>query len=193
MHQAEQERADSELLGWMARCARGEQAALQSLYSALSPQLFGLLLRILQRRDLAEEALQETFVSVWQKASEYRTSRGRVSTWVFAIGRYRALDILRRERREVNLDPDELLAACDAAAVAMGDAQGAELPRSAAEYRRLRECLDALSGDQRSCLLLAYFRGRTQEEIAARLDAPLGTVKSWVRRALASLKRCLER
>ncbi|MGH8225280.1 MAG: sigma-70 family RNA polymerase sigma factor [Gammaproteobacteria bacterium] len=192
MEEIEREQTDARLVGWMAGCARGDAAALQSLYSALSPQLFGLLLRILQRRDLAEEALQETFVSVWRKASEYQASRGKVSTWVLAIGRYRAFDMLRRERREVNLDPEMLVAASDAATVAMQDGAESVLPRSPAEYRRLRQCLDALSEGQRSSVILSYFKGRTQEEIAARLEAPLGTVKSWVRRALISLKRCLE-
>lgn len=173
----------------MAGCARGDAAALERLYGELSPQLFGLLLRILQRRDLAEEAVQDTFVSVWNKASEYRADRGKVATWVLSIGRYRAFDILRRNKRELALDPEALLQ--------MSNAQVAEVdtgdpPRSLAEYRRLRRCLDALSDEQRSSVVLAYFQGRTQEEIAATLEAPLGTAKSWVRRALISLKRCLQ-
>lgn len=174
----------------MAGCARGDAAALEHLYAELSPQLFGLLLRILQRRDLAEEAVQDTFVSVWRKASEYRADRGKVATWVVAIGRYRALDVLRRNRREVGMEPEDLLQASDARIAAEADAD--EPPRSLAEYRRLRRCLDALSREQRSSVVLAYFQGHTQEEIAALMKAPLGTAKSWVRRALISLKRCLE-
>lgn len=178
-----------QLRSCLAACARGDAAALERLYRMLSPQLFGLLLRILHRRDLAEEALQDTFVNVWRKASEYRANRGGVRTWVTTIARHRAFDILRRERRDVPLDPDALLAAGDAAWAAAGPADGA---RSRAEYRRLRDCLARLSDGQRRSVLLAYFQGLTQEEISARLDAPLGTVKSWVRRALAGLKRCLE-
>ena len=115
-----------------------------------------------------------------------------MTTWVLAIGRYRAFDMLRREKHEVTLDPESLTAASDAATAATGNDTGPGAARSPAEYRRLRSCLDALSKEQRSSILLAYFQGRTQEEIATRLEAPLGTVKSWVRRALISLKRCLE-
>jgi len=190
VEEAEREQHEAKLVAWMAGCARGEAAALERLYAELSPQLFGLLLRILQRKDLAEEALQDTFVSVWRKASEYRSDRGKVATWVLAIGRYRALDMLRRNRREVNVEPEDLLQMSDARVA--GEADASEVPRSLAEYRRLRRCLDALSSEQRSSVVLAYFQGRTQEEIAALLKAPLGTAKSWVRRALISLKRCLE-
>lgn len=183
------EQRETRLVAWLAGCARGESAALEELYASLSPQLFGLLLRILQRRDLAEEALQDTFVNVWRKASEYRASRGKVTTWVLTIARHRAFDILRRHRRETSLDPETLIGLSDAEA-ARGDP--GDVPRSLAEYRRLRQCMDALSEQQRASVVMAYFRGHTQEEIARRFKAPLGTVKSWVRRALISLKRCLE-
>lgn len=190
VEETHREQREAKLVAWMAGCARGDAAALERLYAELSPQLFGLLLRILQRRDLAEEAVQDTFVSVWRKASEYRADRGRVATWVLSIGRYRALDMLRRNRREIGMEPEDLLQASDARVAAEADA--GELPRSLAEYRRLRRCLDALSREQRSSVVLAYFQGHTQEEIAALMKAPLGTAKSWVRRALMSLKRCLE-
>lgn len=182
------EEREAHLLGWLAGCARGEAAALENLYHALSPQLFGMLVRILKRRDLAEEALQDTFVNVWRKASEYRAGRGKVTTWVLTIARNRAFDKLRRQRREVSMEPGNLIAHEDALSV--NDDAGDLC--SLAEYRRLRQCMEALSEDQRSSLLLAYFEGRTQEEIAQRLAKPLGTVKSWVRRALISLRGCLE-
>lgn len=191
MNDGERELRNARLLAWMAGCARGDAGALAELYDTLSPQLFGLLLRILRRRDLAEEALQETFVNIWRKASEYRASRGSVVTWVTTIARHRAFDMLRRERREVAVEPDELIAASDAAAVDAGR-EGAPVARSRAEYRRLRDCLARLSEGQRASIAFAYFQGLTQDQIAARMGAPLGTVKSWVRRGLAGLKRCLE-
>lgn len=179
---------EAQLVGWLAGCARGEAAALDNLYQALSPQLFGLLMRILQRRDLAEEALQDTFVNVWRKATEYRASRGKVTTWVLTIARYRAFDILRRNKREIIMEPDNLIGLGDE----VSQHDESEEVRSLAEYRRLRQCMDRLSEDQRSSLSLAYFQGRTQEEIARHLAKPLGTVKSWMRRALISLRQCLE-
>jgi len=174
----------------MAACARGEESGLEVLYDALSAQLLGLLVRILHRRDLAEEALQDAFVSVWTKASEYRADRGTITTWVTTIARNRAFDMLRRERRDVPLDPQVLRDLSDTAAA--DDGAGDETPRSRRESRRLAECFERLSERQRESVLLAYFRGLTQEEIAVRLSAPLGTVKSWVRRALSRLQRCLE-
>lgn len=186
----EREQRETKLVACMAGCARGDAVALERLYGEISPQLFGLMLRILKRRDLAEEAVQDTFVSVWNKASEYRADRGKVATWVLTIGRYRAFDMLRRNKREVSLEPEALLDLSDAQAAA---SDTGEPPRSLAEYRRLRRCLDALSDEQRSSVVMAYFQGHTQEEIAATLKAPLGTAKSWVRRALISLKSCLEK
>lgn len=175
----------------MAACARGDEAGLEVLYGALSAQLFGLLMRILQRRDLAEEALQDTFVNIWNKASEYRATRGTITTWVTTIARNRAFDILRRERRDVPFDP-QLLGELSDTTVSASGGDGYDGVRSPAESRRLAECMERLSDRQRKSLVLAYFGGLTQEEIAAKLSAPLGTVKSWVRRALAGLKRCLE-
>lgn len=184
------EHRETLLVSWLARCARGDAEGLENLYEALSPQLFGLLLRILQQNDLAEDALQETFVNVWRKASGYRADRGKVTTWIFTIARNRAFDILRRRRRESTVDPENVIELSDADSAVQEE--DSELPRSLAEYRRLQQCLHTLSEQQRSSVVMAYFRGLTQEEIANSFGAPLGTVRSWVRRALFSLKRCLE-
>jgi|SRR5579859_4801141 len=170
--------------------AQGRQAAFQELYELVSPQLFASLLRILKRRDLAEEALQDALLSVWRNAGSYSADKGAPMTWMLSICRYRALDTLRRGKREVSLD-------------SMGDdgeeggmeiadeTADAELI-SKAEERALDVCMDRLNDGQRASLKLAYFDGCTHEEIAANLNSPVGTVKSWVRRGLESLKRCLE-
>jgi RNA polymerase sigma-70 factor (ECF subfamily) len=176
--------AEAQLLA----CARGDQAALERLYATYSAQLLGILMRILRRRDLAEEALQDTFLSVWRKASDYDPARGAAPAWMFVIARHRALDILRRERREVPLAPEVVTEFCDRLHEVEGD--GAALDHLG--WRRLRACLERLSANQRRSILLAYFFGLTREEMAARLESPIGTVKSWVRRGLAGLKRCLE-
>jgi RNA polymerase sigma-70 factor (ECF subfamily) len=180
---------DRSLADLLHGCAQGRRTALQSLYEQLAPQLFPLLIRILKRTDLAEEALQDTFIRVWQHAREYTAQKGSVRAWVLSIGRYRALDMLRRERRQVHWEPEAI-----AAAVTNNEDNVDETEiASYAEQRALRGCLGELSEGQRGSIRLAYFKGQTHEEIAAALDAPLGTVKSWVRRGLASLKRCLER
>lgn len=172
-------------------CAQGHQPAFQRLYQLTSPQLFAILLRILKRRDWAEEALQDALLSVWRNAGSYTAQRGSPMTWLVSICRYRALDMLRREQREVPLaggddesDDLELEAASE-------DPEASELI-SHAETRALKRCLDQLSDSQRHSLKLAYFDGCSHEEIAQVLSSPIGTVKSWVRRGLQSLKQCLE-
>ncbi|MGH8282689.1 MAG: sigma-70 family RNA polymerase sigma factor [Gammaproteobacteria bacterium] len=172
-------------------CAQARQPAFQKLYQLTSPQLFAILMRILKRRDLAEEALQDAFLSVWRNASSYTAQKGTPMTWLVSICRYRALDMLRREHREVHLDPsdeeDE-----NAALTGFADESASRDLISHAEARALKHCLDELNEGQRNSLKLAYFDGCSQEEIASTLHAPIGTVKSWVRRGLQGLKQCLE-
>ena len=169
-------------------CAQGRQAAFQELYQLVSPQLFAVLVRILRRRDLAEEALQDALLSVWRNAGSYAADKGAPMTWLVSICRYRALDMLRREKREVSLDLEDL----DDGAVTEQAAATGEVSVSRAEERALEDCMQRLNDGQRKSVRLAYVDGCTHEEIAARVGSPVGTVKSWVRRGLESLKRCLE-
>ncbi len=174
-------------------CAQGRQAAFQELYKAVSPQLFAVLLRILRRKDLAEEALQDALLSVWRNAGSYAADKGAPMTWMVSICRYRALDMLRRERREVSLDTDRDGEADEGEGLSdMGEGAAEASLISKAEERALDECMQRLNDGQRSSLRLAYVDGCTHEEIAAKVGSPVGTVKSWVRRGLESLKRCLE-
>lgn len=169
--------------------AQGRQAAFQELYEQVSPQLFAVLLRILKRRDLAEEALQDALLSVWRNARSYTAEKGAPMTWLLSICRYRALDSLRRTRREVSLDlggDDD-----DGPTEVVDESASADFV-SKAEERALEDCMQRLSDGQRKSLRFAYVDGYTHEEIAANLKSPVGTVKSWVRRGLESLKRCLE-
>ena len=171
-------------------CAQGRQAAFQELYQLTSPQLFAVLVRILKRRDLAEEALQDALLSVWRNAGTYAAGKGAPMTWLVSICRYRALDMLRRERREVSLDIEREDMGEDG--IGGQEAAGDPAPVSKAEERQLEECMGRLNDGQRRSVRLAYVDGCTHEEIATRIGSPVGTVKSWVRRGLESLKRCLE-
>lgn len=173
-----------ELAELLARCARGEAAALERLYRRASPVLFGCLIRILRRRAVAEEALQDAFVSIWQRSNQYQPHLGAAMGWMVAIARNRAIDLLRRERNapiSVPELPEEDVSgvpASDEPTVLSGDS--------------LERCLKQLSGEQQRCLEFAYVRGRTHEEIAGMLGSPIGTVKSWIRRGLFALRACLE-
>ena len=171
-------------------CAQGRQTAFQELYQLVSPQLFAVLVRILRRRDLAEEALQDALLSVWRNAGSYAADKGAPMTWLVSICRYRALDMLRREKREVSLDLER--EDLDEGAISAQETATDEVSVSRAEERALEDCMQRLNDGQRKSVRLAYVDGCTHEEIAARIGSPVGTVKSWVRRGLESLKRCLE-
>jgi RNA polymerase sigma-70 factor (ECF subfamily) len=166
--------------------ARRDRAAFAALYDATAAQLFGVALRILQRRELAEEALQESFVAVWERAGDYSPVRGAPMAWLVTIVRHRAIDQLRRSgsRAEDHSVSEEALLGIAAGAGSSAD-RGAELGA-------LQRCLDEIEAQPRRAVLLAYAYGLTYQEIAARLSAPIGTVKSWVRRSLERLKRCLD-
>ncbi|MGH8506437.1 MAG: sigma-70 family RNA polymerase sigma factor [Stenotrophobium sp.] len=182
--------ADAEHLAQLlADTAGGNQVAFRELYAASSSHLFGLLLRMLKRRDWAEEALQDCYLKVWQKAETYQPQKGTPLTWLMTVARYRALDLLRMKRPEVEM-PEE----GEEQPYSMADAS--ESPEDRAiegeGMGRLENCMKGLQEEQRQSVLLAYYEGYTHQELAARLSAPLGTVKSWVRRGLARLRECLE-
>lgn len=173
----------------LSATAAGDQRAFRELYDASSPHLFGLLLRMLKRRDWAEEALQDCFLKVWQKAETYAPEKGAPLTWLMTVARYRALDLLRVKRPEVEM-PEE------GEEQSLSFADEAQSPEDGAieteGMGRLNNCMKGLQEEQRQSVLLAYYEGYTHHELAERLNAPLGTVKSWVRRGLSRLRECLE-
>lgn len=178
------------LADWLAAAAQGDQQAFANLYESCSPQLYALLLRMLKRRDWAEDALQEAFINIWQNAGTYTPERGAPLTWLMSIARYRALDALRRRRPEVSISDEPQAGFYGlAAGVQDPDVRSEELEA----LRALQTCLEELQDMQRECVLLAYYEGYTHSELAERLEAPLGTVKSWVRRGLQRLRECLGR
>ncbi len=185
--------ADAQQLSQLLHAtAGGDQRAFAELYRAASPHLYGLLLRMLRRRDWAEEALQDCFLKIWQKAETYEREKGAPLTWLMSVARYRALDLLRMKRPEVELPDSE-----DGPQLPpMTLADDTQDPQARAEEAqgvgRMRECLGVLPEEQREALLMAYYEGYTHQELSARLQAPLGTVKSWVRRGLARLRECLD-
>jgi RNA polymerase sigma-70 factor (ECF subfamily) len=161
--------------------AAGDRAAFERLYQVTSPQLFGLALRMARRRDLAEEIVQETYLAAWRHASRFDEQRGTALAWLAVILRNEAFDRLRRLKREILVaDPPE--GEPDAAPDLGGYAP-----------RDLARCLEELDEGPRRSLLLAYYEGLSMAEVAERARAPIGTVKSWIRRGLMRLKGCLER
>lgn len=177
-----------ELAELLARCALGDRKAFERLYQETAAQLFGLLLRIIRDQDLASEALQEGYIRIWKHAGEFRADKAKPMTWMGAIMRNYAIDLIRRSAHQPLIaDPIE-----DLTWLADGGAEPPDLVDQAQWDQALHDCLDQLEGGQRQAMLLAYFHGLTHEELAQRLNAPLGTIKSWLRRGLGRLKKCLD-
>lgn len=176
-----------ELAGLLAACGRRDRAAFERLYRLTSPKLFGVAVRILRRDDRAEEILQECYLSIWQHAGEYAPALAQPMTWMTSIVRNRCLDWLRRPALELADEDGAITAATES------DAPGplAALER-AVEAAAVKRCLDGLDARQRQSIALAFYDGLSHSEIASHLGAPLGSVKTWVRRGLARLKSCME-
>ena len=169
----------------LRRCASGDRSALRVIYDAEAPRMLGVALRLLRRRSLAEEAVHDTFVQVWQRASSFDPSLGGARTWLYAVLRNRALNILRGESRTDLVDDFEPMGL-----VSPDDgAETAALRMS--ESSALKRCLERLEPQRREAILLAYVEGLSHGELAGRLGVPLGTMKSWIRRSLLTLRECL--
>ncbi len=166
-------------------CAYGDAAALHALYERESRWLLGVALRIVRDRAHAEDVLQDAFVQIWSKAGSYRRALGSGRGWIYTVVRHRALDKARRLGREWPAG-DDIEALNDAA-------ERAEPSHSAAPGMRaaLEHCLAELDDQRRACILHAFVDGYTHAQIASALGTPLGTVKSWIRRSLLTLKACL--
>lgn len=176
----------------LSRVALGDRNAFRSLYDATSPSLFGVAVRILNRRDRAEDVIQDAFVSVWQRAATYSAAASQPMTWLTAIVRNRALDVLRSESlRATETLHDEETGETHEPPDERPDPLG--LLEQATEALAIRDCMNEIQSTQRQCLALAYYHGLSHAEVAERLSAPIGSVKAWIRRGLDRLKRCLER
>jgi len=179
--------APDALADLLARTALGDRRAFEALYRAAGPKLFAVSLRIVREGALAEEAVQDSFVAIWNHAADYAPVKGSPLTWMAAIARNRSLDIVRRAREAPDVD-DELAANL----VDESAAPGSEAEARAAAHA-LHDCLKELEAEQRQSIALAFLHGLTHSELADHLRRPLGTVKTHIRRGLGRLKECLAR
>lgn len=170
----------------LAKVALGNRDAYQQLYAQTSAKLLGVCLRILNDRAEAEDALQETFVRVWQKASTFEAGKARGITWLAAIARNHSID-RARARRPFEHSTDEMYHLED------------ETPGPAAvviasgEYRRIQDCLAELDGKLSRAVKMAHLNGWTYQQAAEELKVPLNTIKTWIRRGLIALRECMNR
>lgn len=164
--------------------ARREHAALRAVYDREGKRLFGIAMAILRDRPAASDAVQDAFLRIWERASQFDPARGEARAWIATIVRHAALDSARaRGREQPTGDP------------ALGDQpiQPDAIERLAADEdgARLRDCLAQLDEKNQRFILLAFVHGQSHAQIATRLELPLGSVKTWIRRGLMSLRECL--
>jgi RNA polymerase sigma factor (sigma-70 family) len=182
----------------LSRAALGDRQAFKQLYDATSAHLFAVLLRIQRDRAVAEDLLQEVYVSAWKAAASFDAQQSQPLTWLTHIARNKAIDSLRRAQSQPRLETvhadsdDDDRPDLDQRMADVGPGP-AELLERASDARQLAHCMQGLSAQQRQSVALAFFDGLSHAEVAEQLREPLGTVKSWVRRALMTLKSCLER
>ena len=175
---------EHELDGLLPLIAGGDRQAFGRLYDLTSNKLFAVVRCVLKKPELAEEALQEAFMKIWQRASTYEVGSLRPMAWLAAIARNQAIDLKRRFAERMSERLEEL-----DAADSMPVMPEAEL---AMDLSRLKKCLALLPEDRQDMVLLAYYQGWTRDELAAQYKRPATTIKTLLRRSLTVLKECLD-
>lgn len=166
----------------VAACARGERFALRAIYVRDSRRLLGVATRLVRRKELAEEILQDAFLQIWEKASTFDPSLGSARGWIYSIVRYRALNEIRNDARVDITESTELEYLAD---------QRQSEPEGGLDTDVFSDCMKNLDERRQRSITLAFVEGYSHEQIAETLNTPLGTIKSWIRRGLTALKECM--
>jgi RNA polymerase sigma-70 factor, ECF subfamily len=173
----------------IGRVALGDRAAFNALYQATSSKLFGVTLRILNNRPEAEDALQEVYVKVWNRASSFAPNFGNQGyspmAWLVSIARNQSIDLIR-QRRGGHVDIEEAFDLADSAPLP----EAVTIQRS--DNHEIARCLATLEADRANAVRGAYLDGQSYEELAEHYNVPLNTMRTWLRRSLMKLKDCLE-
>ena len=173
-------------LAWLiAMVSKGDDAAFERLYAASCAKLYGVVLRILRRQDLAEEVVQETYVWIWHNAGQFNPAFSSPIAWMTSLARNRAIDLVRK-RTEAAIEEEP--SAMEVAADQSGPLSRREMTE---ELRRLLECMGRLEPDRQKLVLLAYYNGWTREQLAEKFAAPVSTVKTWLKRSMVDIRECV--
>jgi RNA polymerase sigma-70 factor (ECF subfamily) len=177
----------TELVWLVSAVAKGDEAAFERLYVETRAKLYGVLLRILGRPALAEEVMQETYLKVWTMAHKFDPTIASPITWMVAMARNRAIDIVRK-RGDVSIeDEPEALEVASEAPPPLARREMTE------ELKRLLACLGKLDSEKQRIVLLAYYSGWSRDQLAQKLDIPVNTIKTWLRRSLLEIRECMGR
>lgn len=174
----------NQLADLLARTALGDREAFRALYARTSAKLFGVALRILGNRSEAEDALQDIYIKIWQRADGFRPDAAAPMTWLIAIGRNHAIDRVRARKPQAS-DIDTALAIADPGPTPEQSAV------NTGERWRIEGCLDKLDERKAEAVRCAYVEGQSYNDLAARFDVPLNTIRTWLRRSLLQLRECL--
>lgn len=178
--------ADDDLERLIGRISLKDRKAFARLYELSSAKLFGICLRILRDRGEAEEALQEVYIKIWQRADRFSAGRASPMGWLCAVARHHSIDRVRT-KRPPSVDIDEV------SDVQAGEHDPETMSVLASEGRRIAECMKELEADRAAAVAKAYVEGRSYDELARHYDVPLNTMRTWLRRSLIKLRECLER
>lgn len=175
----------AELVSLIAAVAKGDEVAFERLYAATRAKLFGVVLRILRRQDLAEEVIQETYVKIWNSAGRFNPDLASPITWMASIARNRAIDVVRK-RSETSIEEEPT--AMEVAADTPDPLARREMTE---ELKRLLECVGRLEPERQKLVLLAYYNGWSRDQLAVKFETPVNTVKTWLRRSMTDIRECL--
>lgn len=173
-------------LAWLLEAvAKGDEAAFERLYAATRAKLYGVVLRILRRQDVAEEVIQETYVRIWKGAGRFNPALASPITWMASIARNRAIDVMRKKTETLT---EEDTSEMEAVAETPDPLAQREMTE---ELSRLLECIGRLDPERQKLVLLAYYNGWSREQLAAKFETPVNTIKTWLRRSMLDIRECL--
>ena len=180
----------AQLAKLLSRVAMRDQAAFRELYQLTASKLLAVSMRMLRDQARAEDVLQEAFIGVWKTADRYAIEKSQPMTWLINIVRNRTIDVLRAPKREDSLTVDD---EGESIEIDIEDESAGPLDSLVAKSQAvaLQRCLERLEPGPRQSVLLAFYEGMSHAELAEKMNQPLGTIKSWVRRSLDRLKDCL--
>jgi RNA polymerase sigma-70 factor, ECF subfamily len=170
-----------ELIWLLAAVAKGDAAAFERVYRATAAKLYGVVLRIVRRGDVAHEVVVETYLEVWTTAGTFDPAAASPLTWMLAMARNRAIDLVRADPQKFADEDTTIAAPADPSARQMGD-----------ELKRLLACMGRLDEERRRLVLTAYYSGRSRDELAAEFHQPVAAVRSGLRRTLFDIQECLK-
>jgi RNA polymerase sigma-70 factor, ECF subfamily len=174
-----------ELVGLLAGVAKGDRTALEQLYAATCAKLYGVVLRILRRADLADQVIQEAYLNIWTSAGQFDPAVATPITWMVAIARNHAIDLVRK-KQEVSIEEES--DTTDVVAEVSDPLAGRQFTE---ELKHLLACMGKLDPERQRLVLLAYYSGWTREQLATKFDKPANTIEAWLRQSLTEIRGCL--